>query len=205
MPEIQAPTPEQLPIFPLKSVLFPQGRMNLTIFEARYMDMVACCMKENTSFGVCLIAEGEEVGQAALAHSIGTEARVVDWDMSRPGLLGLTIRGGRRFHLIEQTANEQQLVTGSVDWFPEAPATPIRDTYQTLLPLLGVIIADAGEKLVTPPYAFDDAAWVGYRFAEVLPIPQIARQRLLELEDNDLRLSIIFEYLVEHKLLKPTA
>jgi Lon protease-like protein len=47
-----------------------------------------------------------------------------------------------------------------------------------------------------------DSSWVGYRYAELLPIPPLARQRLLELEDAELRLTIIQAYLREHKVLK---
>jgi len=194
--------PLRLPLFPLNSVLFPQGRMNLQVFEVRYLDMIARCMKANTPFGICLIASGEEVGKSAIPHMVGTEARIVDWDMSQPGILGLTVRGGRRFRVLEQIVDEQELVTGIVQWFEEVPAEPVSPDHQPLLPLLEAVIADAGEKTIPRPHTLDDAAWVGYRYAEILPIQNLARQRLLELEDADLRLAIIHEYLVEHKLLK---
>ena len=80
--------PLRLPLFPLNSVLFPQGRLSLRIFEVRYLDMIATCMKANAAFGICLIAEGEEVGTPAVPHKVGCEARIVDWDMSEPGILG---------------------------------------------------------------------------------------------------------------------
>lgn len=197
MPEL-----ERLPLFPLNTVLFPAGRLSLRVFEARYLDMIAECMKANTPFGICLIAEGEEVGSTAVPHKIGTEARIVDWDMSEPGILGLTVRGGRRFRLLAQVREEQNLIAGRVEWFDEAEPEAISDAHAPLLPLLQLIAQDAGEKVISRPYALDDAAWVGYRYAEILPIPAIARQRLLELEDADLRLAIIHQYLIEHKLLK---
>ena len=54
-----------VPIFPLSSVLFPGGVLPLRIFEARYMDMVRDCMRQDTPFGVCLITRGGEVGEPA--------------------------------------------------------------------------------------------------------------------------------------------
>lgn len=33
-----------------------------------------------------------------------------------------------------------------------------------------------------PPHAFDDAAWVGYRLSEAVPVQALAKQKLLELE-----------------------
>lgn len=194
--------PVRLPLFPLNTVLFPQGRMGLRIFEARYLDMIARCMKADAPFGICLIAEGEEVGAPAIPHKVGTEARIIDWDMSEPGILGLTVRGGRRFHVLEQVEEDYGTITGIVQWFEESPKELISPDHEALLPLLQVVIADAGEKVIAHPWALDDANWVGYRYAEILPIPKIARQRLLELEDADLRLAIIHEYLIEHDLLK---
>jgi Lon protease-like protein len=74
-----------------------------------------------------------------------------------------------------------------------------------MLPLLNLVIGEAGQQVIAQPYRLDDAAWVGYRYAEILPVPALARQRLLELEDADLRLAIIHEYLLEHKLLQESA
>lgn len=190
-----------LPLFPLHSVLFPGGVLNLRVFEARYLDMVGQCMRTETTFGVCLIAEGEEVGKPALAHGVGTEAKIVDWDMSEPGILGLTIRGVRRFRVLEQIAADDGLLTGRIEWFDEVPPAPVADRHAALLPLMNMIIRDAGERVIPPPHHLDDAAWVGYRYAEVLPVQALAKQRLLELEDSDLRLNIIQEYLRQQGLL----
>ena len=64
--------PSELPLFPLNTVLFPGSRLPLKVFEARYMDMVRNCMRESSAFGVCLIAEGNEVGAPAVPHDVGT-------------------------------------------------------------------------------------------------------------------------------------
>lgn len=193
-----------LPLFPLHSVLFPQGILNLRVFEARYMDMIGQCMRQETNFGICLIAEGEEVGKPALAHAVGTEARIVDWDMSEPGILGLSVRGGRRFRLTEQNAAADGLLNGSIEWLDDTRPAPVADRHAALLPLLGMIIRDAGERVIPPPHTLEDATWVGYRYAEILPIQTLAKQRLLELEDSDLRLDIIQEYLHQQGLVSKT-
>ena len=116
-------------------------------------------------------------------------------------ILGITVRGGRRFRLLEQVADAQGLVIGIVQWLDDAP-TLLPEEYRPLLPLLRAVVADAGEK-IPQPHNFDDADWVGFRYAEILPIPALARQRLLELEDAGLRLSIIRSFLDERGLLKP--
>lgn len=196
------PVATSLPIFPLNSVLFPHGKLALRIFEPRYMDMVARCMQEGTTFGVCLIAEGKEVGAAAVPHKFGTEARIVDWDMSQPGMLGLTVQGGRRFRLLDHSIDAQQGILGNILWVEE-PATPVLTaTHKELLPLMQLVLADTGEERIPQPHVLGDASWIGYRYAEILPIPPLARQRLLELEDAELRLTIILAYLREHQLIK---
>lgn len=53
---------DDLPIFPLSSVLFPGGVLPLRIFEPSYMDMVRERMQRDAPFGICLITRGGEVG-----------------------------------------------------------------------------------------------------------------------------------------------
>ncbi len=190
----------RLPIFPLGNVLLPHGRMKLRIFEARYMDMIASCMQGQRSFGICLIKQGNEVGEAAEPHAVGVEAHLIDWDMQQQGVLVITVTGGRRFRIADYAVTAKNTVEARVDWLPEADAD-MPSEYAGMQSLLKLIAADKGPEVIAEPYAFDDANWVGHRFTEILPIPPLARLRLLELEDPLLRLSIIFQYLSDQKLL----
>lgn len=191
----------EIPLFPLGTVLFPDGVLPLKLFEARYLDMAARCMRANAPFGVCLIREGGEVGAPAVPHGVGAIARITGWDMDKPGLLFITTRGGERFRIVEQTTRPDRLLTAHIALLPEPPVQPVPQALQDVLPLLRAIVADAGEEAFPPPHRFDDATWVGYRLAEILPIPVQARQRLLELDDPISRLEIIQAYLRQHKLL----
>ena len=193
--------PAEIPLFPLGVVLFPDGVLQLKLFEARYLDMAARCMKANAPFGVCLIREGAEVGEAAVPHNIGCMASIVDWDMSQPGLLFITTRGGPRFRIVERTIQHDKLQTARVEWLPEPALQAVPPALADMLPLLQAIVSDAGETVFPPPHRFDDATWVGYRLAEVLPIPPEARVRLLELDDTISRLEILHTYLKQHKLV----
>lgn len=88
----------KLPLFPLNAVLFPGCRLDLQIFEARYLDMISRCMKQGTGFGVVTIGEGREVGEApSRLAMVGCEASVRDWQQRPNGLLGIRVEGGRRF------------------------------------------------------------------------------------------------------------
>lgn len=187
-----------LPIFPLQTVLFPGGTLPLRVFEARYMDMVARCLREQSVFGVNLIAQGNEVGQPAVPHLVGVSARIVEWDMDQPGLLNIVTQGERRYRILQMEAGEDGLLSATVEWLPELPEQRLPASFAGLVALLSAVIEDAGEAHFPPPYRMDDAGWVGMRLAGVLPIPLKARQALLELDDPLSRVEIIRSYLAQH-------
>ena len=190
-----------IPLFPLNTVLFPDSRLPLRIFEQRYLDMCAACMKDNLPFGICLIENGSETGQAATPHAIGTLASISNWDMEQLGILTLTAIGGRRFRVLESRVLPDQLLRARVELLPVAPSQPLPPERQRLLPLLQKIVSDVGPERIPEPHRFDDAEWVGHRIVEILPIQSLAKQKLLELDDPLSRLEIIEKYLDQRKLL----
>jgi len=135
---------EDVPIFPLGTVLFPGGLLPLRVFETRYMDMTRECMKAQKPFGVCLIRSGREVGEAAVPEDIGCLAHIQEWDMHELGVLSLRTRGGQRFRIRDREVTGQGLVRANVDLIDPEPATtlpavgltmPMIDFMSVLLPL----------------------------------------------------------------------
>lgn len=190
-----------IPLFPLNTVLFPGGILQLKVFEQRYMNMATACLKDKTPFGVCLIAKGSETGEAAEPHAIGTLADIVHCDMEQLGILLLTVRGGRRFRIAAHHAGGDQGIRATVTLLPEETAQPVPASRERLLPFLQRIIGDLGRERVPEPHHLDDAEWVGCRITEVLPIQNLAKQKLLELEDPLVRLEILEKYLDQRQLL----
>ena len=94
-------TLEATPVFALNTVLYPEGPLPLRIFEPRYVDMVSDRLRRDAPFIVALIRSGREVGGGATTHSIGTLARIVDWNRQDDGLLGIVALGGRRVEELE--------------------------------------------------------------------------------------------------------
>ena len=173
-----------IPLFPLNAVLFPGGPMPLRIFEPRYMDMVSHCLKTDSAFGVCLIQHGQEGGRAAVPHRVGTLARIIDWDKLPEGLLGIVVLGNDRFSIESTQIGRNQLLSGTVTVLPE-PATETLPSELNILPrLLEQIITEAGPMYDFVPHNFDDANWIGYRLAEILPLEPQIRQKLLEMENS---------------------
>ena len=191
----------RLPLFPLNTLLFPGGLLPLKIFEQRYLDMAAACMKANTPFGICLIASGGETGSAAQPHPVGTLATIGNWEMEQLGILMISAQGGRRFRIINTMVGPDNLLTGTVELLADTLRTPFPPNRERLLPLLRRVVNDLGNERIPEPHRYDDAEWVGYRITEVLPIQNLAKQKLLELEDPLARLEILEKFLDQRKLL----
>lgn len=190
-----------VPLFPLNTVLFPGSVLPLKIFEQRYLDMAAACMKDNTPFGICLIASGSEVGGSAEPHAVGTLASIGNWEMEQLGILMISAVGSRRFRILDSHTGPGGLLEGTVELIAETGLTPLPPERERLLPLLRRVVNDLGSERMPEPHRFDEAEWVGYRITEVLPIQNLAKQKLLELEDPIARLEILEKYLDQRKLL----
>ena len=177
-----------LPLFPLNTVLFPDGPLPLRIFETRYTDMVRRCMRERSSFGVLLIRAGAEVGAVASTAEIGTSARIVDFYQLPDGLLGITCIGERKFRVLERTRASDGLNVGRVEWLPPDHEVDLPTEHHHLGQLLRKLLPELSELYQAVPKRFDDAGWVGYRLAEILPLELSDKQALLELDDGLVRL-----------------
>jgi Lon protease-like protein len=184
----------EIPLFPLKTVLFPGGPLPLRIFESRYVDMVKRCLREQQGFGVVLIREGEETG-AAEFHDVGTLARVVDFHAMPDGLLGLTTVGERRFRVRSHTRQRDGLNVGQVSFFEAERPEPLAVEHRALAELLEKLWPEMGATYAGIDRHLDDARWVGYRLAEILPLTPQSRQFCLELESASERLRLLQDVL----------
>ena len=189
---------QQVYIFPLNTVLFPGGVLPLKIFEQRYLEMTKICISENRPFGVCLIKEGEETGTPAVPQEIGCLARIAQWDMPQLGVFHLLTEGTRRFRIVRSSVEKNGLIAAAIETLPFELEVAPRDTLCS--EVLQAIIAKIGAEHFPAPHRFDDAAWIGYRLSEVLPISLDARQRLLQMSDPLARLSELSRILAQQSL-----
>ena len=107
----------QIPIFPLGTVLYPEGTLPLRIFEQRYLDMTKVCIRDGAPFGVCLIREGLEVGSPAVPWDTGCTARITQWDMPHLGLFHLITQGDAVFRILEQWHTKSGLIQAQVELY----------------------------------------------------------------------------------------
>jgi hypothetical protein len=190
----------QVPIFPLNTVLFPGGLLPLKIFEQRYLDMTKRCIRDSTPFGVCLIREGTEVGEPARPHECGCLASIVSWDMPQLGIFVLMAQGQQRLQIIEQWSQPDRLRMADVTLLPEETSQALPEEHMACAEVLRAVASRAGESSLPAPLRYDDAVWVGYRLAEVLPLENTLRQHLLEMPDAISRLRLLTTILAQQGL-----
>jgi Lon protease-like protein len=213
----------RVPLFPLSTVLFPQGVLPLRVFEARYLDMVRDCMREGTLFGVCLITDprASEVSRTTALAQVGCLARIDAWDMKQLGLLHIRAVGQDRIRLLHTEAQADGLRVSDVELVDPDDDAPVPSEHRPCVDLLTRILDDLraqfeerrlaedgphdNDVLGRPPFAepfhMDSSAWVSNRLCEVLPVPLKAKQRLMELTDAPTRLQIVHTYLKQHSVL----
>ncbi len=180
----------EIALFPLNIVLFPDGPLPLRIFETRYVDMVRRCMRDSQAFGVVLIREGSEVGPAE-TFDVGTFAKIVDFHQLSDGLLGLSCIGQQRFRIRSRSRQPDGLNLAEVDHLAAEPTVAVPARHARLSRLLQRVLPQLGEVYDGFALRLDDAAWVGHRLAEILPIPPADKQSHLELDDPIQRLDLL--------------
>ena len=187
---------ENIPLFPLHTVLYPDGRMPLRIFEPRYVDMVSECMKTSRGFGVCLIKHGSETGPAATCFDIGTYAEIIDFSRQPDGLLTITIEGKRRFRVLQTALRRNNLLTGEIAWVSAEQAGETSEEYASLRELYLHIVDHFETLYAHENHASVSPALLSYRLAEFLPLANGAKQEVLETNDTGERLALIKDGLI---------
>lgn len=208
-----------LPLFPLGTVLFPDGVLPLQIFEVRYLDMIGKCHKTGAPFGVVSLTEGSEVRRPADASDrkanpgadgfareafklIGTLATITAFSVPQPGLMLIQCRGVQRFGISRHEKLRHGLWVADVARLPADLPVAIPTDLQKTADALGKLIQNLQERDVPddqmplqPPYRLDDSGWVANRWCELLPLPLELKQHLMELDNPLLRLELVCDIL----------
>lgn len=189
---------DSLSLFPLPTVLVPGAALGLRVFEPRYLDLVSECGRKGTGFGICLLMDGDGGDETTTAAAFGTEAVIEDFGTGDDGLLTLRVRGRRRFHARQLRVRDNGLQVAEVEWCDDDPVEPLYPEHGLLATLLqGVLEQVGGEHAEAMDARLDDAAWVGWRLAEMLPLDDLQRQQLLQVDDPHERLERLLHLLPE--------
>lgn len=207
---------KQLPLFPLQTVLFPDGWMPLRIFEVRYLDMINRCHKAGAPFGVVALSEGREVRRIdpdakpsgdGFAHeafyAVGTLAHIEQLERPQPGLMVIHCRGAQKFEIDARQRLPHGLWTADVTLLPAEAQVQVpedlgstRDALERLLHNLLEREPEARNNLpLQEPYHWEDSGWVANRWLELLPVETELKQRLMSLDSPVLRLELVSDLL----------
>lgn len=199
-------TLSSLPLFPLGSVLFPDGVLALRVFEVRYLDMVRKCHRTGAPFGVVALTQGQEVRQAGAPeerfNDIGTLAIIEQLETPQPGLVTLLCRGSQRFRITQRHHLQHGLWIADVDHVEQDLTVPVPDDLKKASTALAQVLHTLQVRdpdmphLVTPTAAqLNDCGWVANRWCELLPVPLELKQRLMELDNPLVRLELVGDVL----------
>jgi Lon protease-like protein len=201
--------PISIPLFPLGTVLFPEGVLPLQIFEVRYLDMIGRCIVNSSPFGVVMLTDGHEVRTPETMERFvasGTMATVEDSSAPSPGLLQVVCRGGLRFNVLSSQRRTNGLWTAEVELLP--PDLPVRipSELQGAADALDRVLASLSEVPeerwpVRLPFRLDDCGWVSNRWCELLPLTMAQKHHLLMLDNPLIRLELMHDLLDEHGLI----
>lgn len=188
-------------MFPLQTVLFPGGLLSLKVFEARYLDLMASCLRERKPFGVIALRNGSEVRnpkQPVGFENTGVLAELIDVDSTQPGILQVRCRGTSRFAVRSSHQQHDGLWLADSRAIPDdavvSPVAAHGDTVRGLANAIATLKAQGAQPFLEP-YELDNAGWVANRWCEILPIPLGAKQKLMELSDPSVRLQLVDDFL----------
>jgi Lon protease-like protein len=193
-----------LPLFPLNVVVCPDGLMPLNIFEARYLDMVKKCLRNQSSFAIVAVLPkaGNKKGHPFPFEEVGTLVEIVDADVTTVGLMSIRCVGHHRIKVNSYTQQADGLLIGEVVDIANDAVLPVPEdlemTSQSLKRLIESFPSlniSTDNMPVVKPYKFDDASWVSNRWVELMDLPLIQKQRLMQLDSPIVRLELIQDML----------
>ncbi len=197
-------TPQlELPLFPLGTVLFKNGRLPLHIFEPRYVTMVENAIQTDTGFGVVLLRNGGEVhvGEATGVpeiYRVGTLASICEHTRLSDGRYKILVEGGAKISIENTWELADHLYMSHVSVEMDEPKDSIRESDMRLVEVLKQVTEAMRSRGYSINVDFEDASSVSMRLAEHLMMDMHYRQRLLEVGSAYRRLDLIWDWLHEN-------
>jgi uncharacterized protein len=195
-----------LPLFPLGSVLYPGSVLPLRIFEVRYLDMIRRCIDNGAPFGVVSLTQGSEVARPGFTSEafaeVGTLATITHHEAPQPGLRIIRCLGQQRFRTSRIERLKHGLWIADVSYLPEdhTVAVPLELAHcRSALENVLARMPTTAQADLFPGQAGDaqlsDCSWLANRWCQLLPLPLEMKQRLLELDSALIRLELVSDLL----------
>ena len=195
---------QEIALFPLKSVMFPGGRLELQIFEQRYIDLVKDSLRSNTGFGICLLKEGEEAirpGAKQTVYLIGTYVHIIDWDQLGNGLLGITVEGTQKIIVKDCWQVDSGLLMANVAYSPVdklgKEKIELDEQFRPLSDLLHNLEQHPLVEKMHLDIDYNNLWELGWRLSDLIPVAVDKKQQLLELDDPWERIHTIEQWVAD--------
>ena len=190
---------DDIPLFPLHVVLFPDMPLPLHIFEPRYREMILRCREEKSQFGITLIQSGADIGAEAVPRQVGTLARIAQYEELPDGRMNILVFGESRFR-IARTFHDKPYLSAAVELIQEErnDADVLQPAFDSVAGLfrryLQSLFAMSGRTLSTLQLP-QEPEYLSYAVASVLQVPPHEKQALLEMTETERRLQREIEIL----------
>lgn len=193
-----------LPLFPLNTVLFPQGVLPLRIFEARYLDMVRACLRNKTQFVVVAVTDQQDArkNDSLPFANIGTSCSIIDVDVPEIGLMNIRCKGDKKVQIKTAAQQADGLWIGELEDISAEPVIPIPEDLKLaqgyLQQIIDSLLKEEIDETYMPlakPFLLDDCGWVANRWSEILTMPLLQKQRMLALDSPLIRLELVQDLL----------
>lgn len=173
---------KQLALFPLNSFILPGGRMRLRVFEPRYVRLVSEASAGKRDFAIAQINPYVNQHHPDRILPLATLVKIEDFEQLEDGLLGITIAGVEKVHIVSRTQEADQLQVAEVTTVESWPSQAITEEYQPLVRQLEQLLLEyPALQALYPKPDYNDAAWLASRYLELLPMqPQLKQQLALQ-------------------------
>tara|TARA_B100000586_G_scaffold148328_1_gene107741 strand:- start:1236 stop:1856 length:621 start_codon:yes stop_codon:yes gene_type:complete len=191
---------DNIPIFPLKSIVLPGGLFPLRIFERRYIDMITECMKEEEGFCIALTKTEEPNLYVTDIYEYGSFVKITDWGQLNDGLLSITVEGKNIVKILKSNLNDSGLLNGTIEHLESEKEYMIPQKYLTLSKFYKKIYPGIKNFINFKEERYADASWIGFRLTECLPLDLPTKANLISINNAIDRLEVIDTII--HKLYK---
>ena len=189
---------ETIPLFPLSTLLYPGGWLELRIFEPRYLGLIDQCLEARQGFGVVRIEEGTEALREPDARQptlslVGTLVEILDHCAMPDGQKRISVRAGQRFEVLDTSEQADRLLMGRVRWLRDDPDEAIPPQLSRLADLLREFVAQQNQAAFD--IDLDSASEVSWWLARLVVRDAALGQRILSANSPLERLRTIDEVL----------
>ena len=176
----------KIPLFPLDVVLLPGAPLPLHIFEERYKEMIAGCIRDGCEFGIVRARQDGLAIIGCMASIIAITNRYPD------GRMDILCRGERRFE-IESLHDGRSFLQAEVDFLhDEGPDSTPQDREQCAALHMEMIELSGGDLLQFSQLDLNRP--IAFLLASAIPVDLEFKQELLHLQSDGQRMERLMEF-----------